>query len=229
MGILGPNGGGKTTLFKIILGLLPKYQGEVRVSCSYPNADHNKIHHSCMGYVPQKAKINRFFPATVYDTIEMGLYGFQGFLGPSQKEEDYINWLIKNHGLENIKNKSINELSGGQLQRTLMAKALVTKPSLLLLDEPLVGIDQGGVKNILQLLLDLKNKLDLTILMISHDYQALKAIADEVACVNGVVHFHKNVEHFDLEELFGSHSCSYDLFSQIEKNRKKEPPENGNV
>jgi zinc transport system ATP-binding protein len=216
LGLIGPNGGGKTTLLKIMLGLIKGYKGEVKVRCSVGHDDKN-IHHTCVGYVPQKSYINRKFPATVYDTIEMGLYGYTGFGGITSVEKDYIDWLLKEVGIVEIKNSSVNKISGGQLQRTLIARALVTKPSLLFLDEPLGGIDQTGIMMFVELLLSLKQRLNLTVVFVSHDFMALTMCSDRIACLNRVLHYHDNPEHLTAEELSRIYSCSYEAYQNVDQ------------
>lgn len=214
MGVIGPNGGGKTTLLKIILGLLKGYKGAMKVNCML---DPNKKgpHHHCIGYVPQKSKINSRYPATVYDTVEMGLYGHADFSfgGPTDKEKKYIQWLLEETGTYEIREKPISEISGGQMQRTLIARALVGKPSLLLLDEPLVGIDQTGVMQFIELLMLLKKHLNLTVIMTTHNIDAVATYTDKVACLNRTVHIHENPEHLDYEQVHRSYACDYEAYS----------------
>ena len=213
MGILGPNGGGKTTLLKIILGLLKGYRGKVEVLCRYQKGQEN-FHHQCMGYVPQKNTLNLKFPATVHDTVEMGLYGTIGCAGPSKEEKEYIIWLLNKAGVWDIRNKSVGEISGGQLQRTMIARALVGKPALLALDEPMVGIDESGVLKFIDLLMTLKKELNLTVLMVSHNFEALGLFTDRVACINRTLHFHENPDHLTQEEIREVFACGYDAFQK---------------
>jgi zinc transport system ATP-binding protein len=224
LGLVGPNGGGKTTLLKIMLGLLKGYSGEVNINCQIGSEDHKSHHHKCAGYVPQNIGINRRFPATVYDVVEMGLYGFHGFRGPSDEEKQYIDWLLGEVGVRDLRNRSINQISGGQFQRTFIARALVTKPSLLFLDEPLVGVDQNGVLKFVELILDLKEKLNLTVVFVSHDLESVKICSDRIACLNRTIHCHENPEHLTVEQLQQSYPCSYeaykDLGNTLRENRK---------
>jgi len=211
LGIIGPNGGGKTTLLKIMLGLIKGYTGKVIVNCRFKNG-RGEFHHNCMGYVPQHAAINKQFPATVYDTVEMGLYGLTGFKGPSKEEKKHINELLKKVGIDEIRDFSVNALSGGQLRRTLIARALIGKPSVLMLDEPLVGIDQTGVMSFLQFLTEIKEKFDLTIVLVTHNFHAMSITADQVACLNKTIHFHDNPAHLSKEDIAKTYSCEYEAF-----------------
>lgn len=187
LAILGPNGGGKTTLLKIIAGLIKGYQGEVLFKCLF-NSHSNKIHHNCIGYVPQKSFINLQFPATVYDTVKMGLYGVTGILGITKDESDYIDWLLEKVGISEIRHKSIKEISGGQFQRTLIARSLVAKPSLLLMDEPTVGIDHSGIIKLMELVSQIKQDLNISIVFVSHDFHVIEKSADQIVCLNKTLH-----------------------------------------
>jgi zinc transport system ATP-binding protein len=216
LGIVGPNGGGKTTFLKILLGLLKRYSGEVKVNCQIGVEEHKRHHHRCVGYVPQNIGVNRRFPSTVYDAVEMGLYGFHGFRGPSKEEKEYIDWLLGEVGIREIKDRSISQISGGQLQRTFIARALVTKPSLLFLDEPLVGVDHSGVLKFIELILGLKKKLNLTVIFVSHDLNSVKICSDRIACLNRNLHYHENPEHLTLEQLQQSYSCGFEAYSNLD-------------
>jgi zinc transport system ATP-binding protein len=218
LGIVGPNGGGKTTLIKIMLGLLKGYSGEVKVRCTF-QPEGKKIRHRCMGYVPQKSAIDLKFPATVYDTVEMGLYGETGLMGPSKDEKEYVAWLLKETGVEELKNKHIGEISGGQLQRTLIARALVGKPAVIFLDEPLVGVDQTGIAQFVELLMKLKNALNLTVVMVSHALHPLPLCADRVACLNRTLHFHDNPEHLTTEDLTRMYACGFEAYKETRQKR----------
>jgi len=216
LGIVGPNGGGKTTLLKILLGLLKGYSGEFTIRCTYDPRG-KKIRHSCLGYVPQKSTINLRYTATIHDAVEMGLYGIIGIRGPSRDERDYIDWLLQHTGISGIRNHSISEVSGGQLQRALIARALVTKPALLLMDEPLTGIDRAGVLQFVELLMNLKNLLNLTVVLVSHDFQALALCSNRVACLNRSIHYHENPANLTVEEISQVYSCSFEAFHAVEE------------
>lgn len=216
LGIIGPNGGGKSTLMKILVGLLKGYTGEVRISCLRPG-EGRKDHHMCIGYVPQHTRSNFRFPATVYDIVEMGLYGMLGLGGPSSSEKDYILKLLEENGVLEIKDRSINALSGGQLQRTLIARALVSKPSVLLLDEPLAGIDETGSIQLMELLLKLKERLGLTVAMVTHDIHSVTMFADKLACLNRSIHFHDNPGHLTREDLTRTFACGYQALKSLTK------------
>jgi len=214
LGIIGPNGGGKTTLLKIMLGLLNGYTGEVSLKCILKHSK-KKIHHHCIGYVPQEKEINLKFPATIYDMVEMGLYGMVGFFGPSADEKAHVEYLLEEVGIADLRDRHIMEVSGGQLQRALLARALVGNPAILMLDEPLVGIDKSGVINFLELLLRIKKDLELTVVLVTHDFQAVSVCADKVACLKETLHFHDNPSRLKPEILAATYSCGFEAFEAL--------------
>ena len=214
LGIIGPNGGGKTTLLKIILGLLKGYTGELSSYCTLTGKK-VEIHHKCIGYVPQHKKMNLQFPGTVYDIVEMGLYGMTGFKGPSQQEKQHVEKLLKEVGVYELKDNPINALSGGQLQRTLIARALVGNPAILILDEPMTGIDKTGVMNFLDLVVKIKNERDLTVILVTHDYFTISACADKVACLNKTIHFHDNPAKMSQDDITKTFSCGFEVIETI--------------
>lgn len=219
LGIVGPNGSGKTTLLKIMLGLIQGYSGTVRIPCRYKVREKNHSH-ICIGYVPQRSFYNRDFPATVYDTVRMGLYGKVGLFGPTREQEEYIDWLLREVGIDHIKNYSIGEISGGQFQRALIARALVAKPSLLLLDEPVVGVDRAGINRFVKLILKLKETLNLTVILVSHDFQAVSLVADRIACLNVTLHVHENPHDQLLEDFIIGASCGYEAYLGYEQHEE---------
>ncbi len=145
LGIVGPNGGGKTTLLKIMLGLLSNYTGTVKLFGQDIKEfkDWPKI-----GYVPQKAtNFDVNFPATVEEVVAMGRYGKRGlFKFPTRNDKEIINSVIEEVGMSQFKDNLIGNLSGGQQQRVFIARALVSQPEIIILDEPTVGVDQATQK-----------------------------------------------------------------------------------
>lgn len=186
--IIGPNGGGKTTLLKLMLGLLKPDKGNIRVlGKSTGEASHH------IGYVRQDVHINRSFPITALDVVLMGK------LDPRRRwarhtAQDRHDAL---HALERMDmtpyaNRKIGELSGGQRQRVFIARALVTQPQLLLLDEPTASIDTKGQAEFFQMLKDLNR--DVTIMVVSHDLLVISTYVKSVACVNRRLHYHHQAE-----------------------------------
>jgi zinc transport system ATP-binding protein len=200
LGIIGPNGAGKTTLFSLILGLLEGYQGKITLF----NEDirNNRKALKRVGYIPQKKNINQGFPATVEEIVSLGVPG-------RKTNKDVIISALKIVGLLQQKDKRIGELSGGQQQRVLIAKALVNEPELLILDEPTTGIDLETQDRFYTLLRNLNSERNITIILASHDLDAINRLANKVACVNRKMSFHGDArEFFGNEQLLKSYSES---------------------
>lgn len=210
VGLVGPNGSGKSTLLKIILGLVQPKEGEVKLF-DVPVSSFKEWHK--IGYVSQKANsFNSGFPATVYEVVSMGLYGKMGlFKRLTRQHRDTIMEAIEQVGLAPLAGRNIGKLSGGQQQRAFIARALVSKPQLLILDEPTVGVDTESVDRFYQLLGRLHREHQLTLLMVTHDIGMMTHHVNKVACLNKRIHFHGNPSDFQanqqaiLENAYGSH------------------------
>jgi zinc transport system ATP-binding protein len=188
--MIGPNGGGKTTLLKLMLGLLNPAKGVIRVMGqptlqAAPN----------LGYVPQDVHIHRNFPITALDVVLMGKLErkkrWTRIRKPAANRREALAALERME-MAALAEKRIGELSGGQRQRVFIARALVTRPKLLLLDEPTASIDTKGQAEFFAMLKDL-NK-DVTILVVSHDLLAVSRYVQSVACVNKQLHYHNQAE-----------------------------------
>ncbi|RJQ49247.1 MAG: metal ABC transporter ATP-binding protein [Desulfobacteraceae bacterium] len=188
--MIGPNGGGKTTLLKLILGLLKPDQGVIRV-LGQPPAD--KKVSSCIGYVPQDVNINRDFPITSIDVVLMGMLA-PNKRWPRKGASDRREAMAALERLEAaaLAERKIGALSGGQRQRVFIARALVTKPKLMLLDEPTASIDTKGQADFFKMLKALNE--DVTIVVVSHDLLVISRYAKSVACVNRHLHYHNQAE-----------------------------------
>jgi zinc transport system ATP-binding protein len=200
LGIIGPNGAGKTTLFCLILGLLKGYQGKIMLF----NQDmrNNRKALKRIGYIPQKKNIHQGFPATVEEIVSLGALD-------RKTNTDTIIFALKIVGLLEQKDRRIGELSGGQQQRVLIAKALVNEPQLLILDEPTTGIDLETQDKFYSLLRKLNSENKITIILASHDLDAINKLANKVACVNRKMTFHGDAtEFFGNEQLLRSYSES---------------------
>lgn len=186
--MIGPNGGGKTTLLKLILGLLKPDKGVIRV-----DGQSTQKASSAIGYVPQDVHINRNFPISVLDVVLMGKLDPKKRWGrkTGDNRKDAMATL-KRLEMADHADKKIGELSGGQRQRVFIARALVTQPKLLLLDEPTASIDTRGQSEFFELLKEL-NK-DVSILVVSHDLMAVSRYVKSVACVNRRLHYHNQAE-----------------------------------
>ena len=196
--MIGPNGGGKTTLLKLMLGLLRPDQGSIKV---LGGPTEKASHH--IGYVSQDVHINRSFPITAIDVVLMGKLGPNRRWGrnSTQNRQEALD-ALKRMEIEAFAHSKIGELSGGQRQRLFIARALVTQPKVLLLDEPTASIDAKGQAEFYRLLKEL-NK-DITILVVSHDLVAISTYVKSVACVNRRLHYHHQAEITGemLEEMY---------------------------
>jgi zinc transport system ATP-binding protein len=185
MAMIGPNGGGKTTLLKLILGLLKPTAGTIRV-----NGKIAQKASGCMGYVPQNVHINSNFPITAIDVVLMGkLDPKKRWATKSSSNYKEAMNALKRLNMVAYAQRKIGDLSGGQRQRVFIARALVTQPTLLLLDEPTTSIDTKGQTDFFRLLKNLNQKI--TILVVSHDLLVISRYVTSVACVNKRLHNHQ--------------------------------------
>ncbi len=217
LAIIGPNGGGKSTLLKIMLGLLEPKSGEIKLFGTSAKKSRHKV-----GFVPQDTEINVDFPVLVKDVVLMGYEGKRGFAVRYSKEElECARSALERVDMLEYKNRSIAELSGGQRQRVMIARALCTKGNLLLLDEPTANIDPNGQKEIYRLLKELQKQM--SVVVVSHDISVILEYANKVAYLNrslrvhdisdkkAVFHKHNSQAHFcevELLEMLGSEKCS---------------------
>ena len=189
LGIIGPNGAGKSTLIKIILGLQRGYEGQVRIMGMTPDEACRKG--DVLGYVPQRHEVEWRFPLSVEQVVTMGLTGKTGlFRRHSQEDRAYVLHMMEKVGIADLRHRPIGDLSGGQQQRAFIARALVARPKILMLDEPTVGVDEAGQQRFARLIHDLHESLNLTVLIVSHDLQAIAAGCNRVACLNQRIHYH---------------------------------------
>lgn len=194
LGIVGPNGGGKTTLLKIMLGLLRPQSGTVKLFGKDIKdfKDWSKI-----GYVPQKAtSFDTNFPATVFEVVLMGTFGKRGILHQTTRtDKDAVYNALKKVEMTDFAKRLIGDLSGGQQQRVFIARALVSNPEVIFLDEPTTGIDESAQKEFYALLRTLNQQYDVTLVFISHDHTALKKEATEIATVHRTLTYKVNTPH----------------------------------
>ena len=197
LGIIGSNGAGKSTLIKLILGMLPYSHGEIRVFGKDISEVRKKV-----GYVPQKANsFNTAFPATVREVVLANLYSRTGlFKRYGKKYDEDVLRVLEKVGMAGYENKLIGQLSGGQ-QRVFIARALISEPELLLMDEPTVGVDAQSVKAIMQLVTDL-NRRGLTVIMTNHDTPSLVQASNKllIFCEHGYEEF-VNRSDLSLEDV----------------------------
>lgn len=200
--VVGPNGGGKTTLIKLIIGLLKPTRGTVQLAS--PRAAGRGVE---IGYVPQQIDHNLSFPATALDVVIMGKHvpEKRRFFKRSAKDRQDGLQALEKMGIGEFAHRKISDLSGGQRQRVLIARALVIQPDLLVLDEPTASIDSRGQNDFYHLLEELNKQL--TIIMVSHDLLAVSTFAKSVACVNKRLHYHQAFASSG-ELLDAIHACS---------------------
>ncbi|MBD7935834.1 MULTISPECIES: metal ABC transporter ATP-binding protein [Cytobacillus] len=196
LAIVGPNGSGKSTLLKLILNLLKLQNGKITLFGEEMNQfkDRQKI-----GFVSQKANsFNTGFPATVFEVVASGLTKKLGLFKWMKKEDKrHVIDAIDAVGLREYEMSNVGELSGGQQQRVFIARALVSEPKLLILDEPTVGVDAQHVQSFYHMLEDLNKNRGITLLLVTHDIGTISDRVTHVACMNKTLHFHGKTEEFE--------------------------------
>ncbi len=220
LGIIGPNGAGKTTLFQCMLGIVNDFSGEINLFGFDIRQDKKMLQR--IGYVPQKKSVEQAFPATVSEIVSLGMIG-------KKINRESIDSAIEFVGLGAYRNKRIGELSEGQQQRVIIAKALVRQPDLLILDEPTTGIDSAAQHRFYDLLTKLNKDKGITIVWSSHDMNAVEKLASKVACIDRKLFFHgQSVDFFGNEERMKSYvefamQSHMNLHFGNEKNRTDNP------
>ncbi|MDX2116923.1 MAG: metal ABC transporter ATP-binding protein [Planctomycetota bacterium] len=188
LGILGPNGGGKSTLLKLTLGLLDAHEGEIRI---FGRAPREARRERLVGYVPQRVEAELSFPITARQVVEMSAtVGLPAWRGIDASTREHCRSMIELVDAAAFADAPVGRLSGGQLQRIMIARALAARPRVLLLDEPTVGIDVSGQKRFADLLVRLHDALGLTILVVSHDIRTVASGCDMIACLSRTLHAH---------------------------------------
>lgn len=180
--IIGENGAGKSTLLKAILGEV-KHTGSIE----FFDMQENKYRNLKIGYVPQQVNVEKHMPTTVYDFIAAIISKKPVWIIKDKKIEQKIEQHLKIFSADNLINKSIGDLSGGELQRVLLAVATIDGPNLLILDEPVSGIDKNGIKDFFNLIKQLKENYDMSIILVSHDLDLVKKYADKVILLNKTI------------------------------------------
>ncbi len=199
MAVIGPNGGGKTTLLKLMLGLLKPDKGTIRILGSHPRKACHQI-----GYVPQEIGFDKRFPVTVFEVVLMGrLNPSRRWSKKTPRDREITEKALDRVGMLDFRDKRIGELSGGQRQRTFIARALASEPKILFLDEPTASVDSPREIEFYNLLKKLNN--DITILVVSHDFFVISSYVKSVACVNGNLHYHDDSEI--TEEMLDMYQC----------------------
>jgi zinc transport system ATP-binding protein len=200
IGIIGPNGGGKTTLVKAILGLLKPQKGSVE----------NSLDKSEIGYLPQGKQVDETFPITVREVIASGLeHGLKIEFRNAKRRQQKVEEALDRVGMKALRSRPIGELSGGEFQRTLLARAIISSPKLLVLDEPDTHVDNQFETELYSLLKELNEQM--TILLVSHDIGIISPYIKTIACVNRDLHYHTSNEI--SEEQLKVYNCPIEIIS----------------
>jgi zinc transport system ATP-binding protein len=206
IGLIGPNGGGKTTLLKVLLGLLAPMRGEVRIMGKSVEESRRYI-----GYVPQTVEFDRDFPISVWDVAQMGRLGRRRLLQRyTAQDNEIVAEALRSVDMLDLRDHPIGELSGGQRQRVYIARALATKPKILLLDEPMASVDTQVSTDIYELLRQLNEHI--TILMVSHDMSAISSHVKTVGCLNRWLFYHGE-KQITPDMLEAAYQCPIDLIA----------------
>jgi zinc transport system ATP-binding protein len=208
IGIIGPNGGGKTTLLKVILGLIKPIKGTIEYFGDSNTDRNNKI-----GFLPQINQIDKKFPVSVYDVVLSGLIYNTGFYYHHPKAERIkARETLERLGICDLRKLPISDLSGGQMQKVLLARAIVSSPRLLILDEPNTFVDNKFEGELYEILVQL-NK-DMGIIIVSHDIGTISTYIKTIACVNRGLHYHKSNKI--TEQQLASYNCPIKLITHGE-------------
>jgi zinc transport system ATP-binding protein len=206
VGLIGPNGGGKTTLVKVLLGLLQPTRGDVRIMGKGIKEGRRHI-----GYVPQSVEFDRDFPINVWDVAQMGRLAKRGLLKRyTLEDEQAVAEALEDVEMLSWRNRPVGELSGGQRQRVYIARALAAEPRILLLDEPMASVDPQVSVHLYELLGRLNDHV--TILMISHDMSAISSYVKTVGCINRRLFYHGG-KQITQDMLEAAYQCPIDLLA----------------
>jgi zinc transport system ATP-binding protein len=205
IGIIGPNGGGKTTLLKIMMGLIKPMSGKVE----FPS-EKELGERSLFGYLPQVSRIDTKFPITTLEVVLSGtMKGNTLTSGRKKKYKGKGVELLELMGLKKMAGKMVGELSGGQLQRAFLARAMISSPMLLVLDEPNSFVDNTFERDLYELLRELNEKT--SIVIVSHDLGIISSYVKTIACVNRGLHYHRS--NVITKELLETYNCPIDLIA----------------
>lgn len=193
LAIIGPNGGGKTTLVKVILGLLRPWSGEVV----------RRVDPGRLGYVPQFSTFDKSFPLRVSDVVLMGRLGRRGlFRRYSREDREDVGRILDRLKLSGVARSHVAEISGGQLQRVLIARSLAADPEILFLDEPTASIDAESREVLQEILEDLNRTIP--VVVVTHDVTSMSSMVRRIACINRRLFYHgEEIDQHVLEEVYG--------------------------
>jgi len=207
LGVIGPNGSGKTTLLKTLLGLIKPFKGSIRFYFDHDN-DHDP--RKRIGYLPQQTMFDRKFPITVKDVVFSGLCSRVGlFKAFSNRDRELVDHTLESMGIAELKHRAIGSLSGGQMQRVFLARALVSSPSILILDEPDTFVDQTFAHTFYETLKELNRQM--AIILVSHDLGIISSHVKTIACINRTLYYHDS--NIIDGKLLESYHCPIDLIT----------------
>ena len=200
IGIIGPNGGGKTTLLKVLLGLIDPIRGRAIILGRPPREARRFV-----GYVPQHIEFDHAFPITVWEVALMGRLGKRGLLRRyTEDDRRAVEEALRQVGMLEHKDRRIGQLSGGERQRVYVARALASDPEILLLDEPTASVDTPVIGSIYEVLKDLNRRV--TIILVSHDIGIVSSYVKTIACLNRRLIYHQSKE-ITPEMLEAAYHC----------------------
>ncbi|MGD9474283.1 MAG: metal ABC transporter ATP-binding protein [Eubacteriaceae bacterium] len=207
LGIIGPNGGGKTTFLKALLGLTKISSGKIEIF-----GQSGKPYHAALGYVPQFSGLNKAFPMTVEEVVLTGFIAsaIKPFFKYSKEQKEAVKGFLEKVGMLDLAGRQIGALSGGEFQRMLIARALAVRPKILFLDEPTASVDARSREDIYQLLKELNKEM--TIILVTHDLLAISSHVGKLACLNSklVYHGEPQLNEKIVTQLYG---CPVDLIA----------------
>lgn len=204
IGIIGPNGGGKTSLVKAIMGVVP-HSGEIEFAPALQRKSHLKI-----GYMPQVSQFDTRFPISIEEVVLSGLQSEKGFFGRyTHADRQRATELLKQMGIDQIASRPIGEVSGGQLQRALLCRAIIAEPKLLILDEPTNFVDNNFEREFYALVKQLHERM--AVMIVSHDVGTITSLVNAIICVNR--HVHRHDSNILTEEQLLNYDCPIQVVS----------------
>ena len=204
LGIIGPNGGGKSSLVKAIMGATP-YSGDIWFADALKQKNHYKI-----GYMPQVSEFDIRFPISIEEVVLSGLQTEKGFFGRySKSDRNRVTPLLEQMGIANLAKRPIGEVSGGQMQRALLCRAIIAEPKLLILDEPTNFVDNRFEYEFYNIVKGLSHKM--AIVIVSHDLGTITSVVKSIVCVNKSVHRHDS--NILTEEQLQNYNCPIQILS----------------
>ncbi|MDY6764519.1 MAG: metal ABC transporter ATP-binding protein [Halobacteria archaeon] len=220
LGLVGPNGSGKTTLLKLMLGLLRPDRGDVYL---FGEPAHRFDDGGRIGYVSQKAtSVGKNMPVTVREAVKMGRYSNRRFGPLGKKDKRKIDEAMNEVSIEDIADKRVDEISGGQKQRTFIARALASEADLLALDEPTIGVDARSRENFYGLLNEL-NDNGITIVLIEHDIGVVTQHVNKITCINRRIYYHGDPEEFaESDALTRTYGADHQVIEHDHTRRRDE-------